>query len=157
MTQGGWDGGPSRAARAGAWAARCTARLIACAAPCPLPAALPIVPELVLNNVPSDTTAFKWFYALRLLRLARVFRLLQGEGGGRTRVLGSVRFGLEASSPRCFDPGPAANMPCCATLHAAVWGSSVFTNTLARWVAAPLAISACNCEDCPWANPMPPA
>lgn len=42
------------------------------------PAALPIVPELVLSSVPSDTTAYKWFYALRLLRLARVFRLLRG-------------------------------------------------------------------------------
>ena len=44
------------------------------------PAALPIIPELVLSAVPSDTTAYKWFYVLRLLRLVRVFRLLKVGG-----------------------------------------------------------------------------
>lgn len=43
----------------------------------PLHPALPIIPELVASTRPTDTTAVKWTYLLRLLRLSRVFRLLQ--------------------------------------------------------------------------------
>ncbi|PRW51012.1 12-oxophytodienoate reductase 11 isoform B [Chlorella sorokiniana] len=58
-------------------------------------AALPIIPELVFSSVPSDATAYKWFYALRLLRLARVFRLLKVWGGSvfsNTLARGLQRF-----------------------------------------------------------------
>lgn len=43
-------------------------------------AALPIIPEIVATAVHTDTTALKWLYMLRLLRLARVFRLLKVRG-----------------------------------------------------------------------------
>lgn len=62
--------------RAGTLRACCRPRCVT-PTPRPCPAALPIVPELVFTSLPSDSTALKWVYALRLLRLARVFRLLK--------------------------------------------------------------------------------
>ncbi|KAL4447902.1 hypothetical protein ABPG75_005121 [Micractinium tetrahymenae] len=45
-------------------------------------ATMPIIPEIVATSAHTDTTAIKWLYMLRLLRLARVFRLLKVWGGG---------------------------------------------------------------------------
>ncbi|KAL4442414.1 hypothetical protein ABPG77_004998 [Micractinium sp. CCAP 211/92] len=47
-----------------------------------LVATLPIIPEIVATTAHANTTAIKWLYMLRLLRLTRVFRLLKVWGGG---------------------------------------------------------------------------
>eukprot|EP00887_Chlorella_sp_A99_P004770 scaffold4.g4770.t1 len=73
-------------------------------------ATLPIVPELVFTSIHTDTTAVKWVYTLRLLRLARVFRLLKAGGA-------------EGHSARA---GGGSQWP--------IWGGGVFTNPLSRWL-----------------------
>lgn len=66
------------------------------------PAALPIIPEVIASTRPADTTAVKWTYLLRLLRLSRVFRLLKVQRGTTAPLgtAGSVRACRMAASLR---------------------------------------------------------
>lgn len=104
--------------------------------PLPGTAAVPIIPELIATSKPTDTTALKWIYVLRLLRLARVFRLLKASGfavdSSACIPPGSMQSGRQPGDSRRDSPWltPQVRLPSPPRLQ--VWGGPVFINSLWR-------------------------
>lgn len=113
------------------------------------PAALPIIPEVVASCRATDTTAVKWLYMLRLLRLARVFRLLKVRLWGRSR---RVPQDACSQAPALPAPPACAALPCrrpppppwanARSRLPQVWGGLVWSSLLARFLQRFLSTSA---------------